>query len=136
MKIRTNKKILRSMGVSLSVIVLAAAMLTFGTPSEAMPFISLGLIVSGMLMFAISLHTATKPETELVADKRVARINERAGYVAFWLVLLSITILFWSDRAWSIGIELVDMYYAAMVVGTISWSILRWHYGRKGDVVG
>jgi hypothetical protein len=30
----------------------------------------------------------------------------------------------------------VDMYYAAMVVGTISWSILRWHYGRKGDVVG
>jgi len=93
------------------------------------------LIVAGLLMFVILLHTATKPETELVADERVARINEKAGYVAFWLVLLSITLLFWSDRAWLLGVELVDLYYAAMVVGIISWSVLRWHYSRKGDVV-
>jgi len=135
MKIRTNKKILLSMGVSLIVIVLAVAILTFGTASGAQVFCSLGLIVAGLLMFAISLHTATKPETELVADERVARINEKAGYAAFWLVLLSITLLFWLDRAWSIGIELVDMYYAAMFVGLISWSVLRWHYSRKGDVI-
>ena len=135
MKIRTNKKILLSMGVSLIVIVLAVVILTFGTTSRVQVFLSLGLIVAGMLMFAILLHAATKPETELVADERVARINEKAGNTAFWLVLLSITILFWSDRAWSIGIELVDMYYAAMVVGTISWSVLRWHYSRKGDVI-
>ena len=135
MKIRTDKKILLPMGVSLSVIVLAVVILTFGTTSRTQVFISLGLIVAGMLMFAISLHAATKPETELVADERVARINEKAGYAAFWLVLLSITLLFWSDRAWSIGVELVDMYYTAMVVGIISWSVLRWHYSRKGDVV-
>ena len=135
MKIRTDKKILLPMGVSLSVIVLAVVILTFGTTSRTQVFISLGLIVAGMLMFAISLHAATKPETELVADERVARINEKAGYAAFWLVLLSITLLFWSDRAWSLGIELVDMYYTAMVVGIISWSVLRWHYSRKGDVV-
>jgi uncharacterized membrane protein len=135
MKIRANKKILRSMGVSLSVIVLAATILTFETTSRAVSFISLCLIVAGMLMFAIVLHAATKPETELMADERVARINERAGYVAFWLVLLSITILFWSDRAWLIGIELMDMYYAAMFIGMISWSVLRWHYSRKGGVV-
>jgi len=135
MSIRANKKILLSMGVSLSGIVLAVVLLTVGTTSGAMSFISLGLIVAGMLMFAISLHTATKPETELTADERVARINERAGYVAFWLVLLSITILFWSDRAWSIGIELVDMYYAATFIGIISWSVIRWYYGIKGDIV-
>jgi uncharacterized membrane protein len=95
------------------------------------------LIFGGLttILFAILLHTATKPETELVADERVARINERAGYVAFWLVLISITILFWSDRAWSIGIELVDMYYAAMFVGIISWSVLRWYYDRRGEVI-
>jgi len=135
MKIRTNKKILLSMGVSLIVIVLAVVILTFGTTSRVQVFISLGLIVAGLLMFAILLHTATKPETELVADERVTRINEKAGYVAFWLVLVSITILFWSDRAWSLGIELVDMYYAAMFVGIISWSVLRWHYSRKGDAI-
>jgi len=135
MKIRTNKKILLSMGVSLIVIVLAVAILTFGTTSRVQVFLSLGLIVAGLLMFAILLHAATKPETELVADERVARINDRAGNTAFWLVLVSITILFWSDRAWSIGIELVDLYYAAMFVGMISWGVLRWHYSRKGDVV-
>ncbi len=135
MKIRTNKKILRSMGVSLSVVVLAVVILTFGTSSRAVSFVSLGLIVAGMLMFAISLHTATKPETELVVDERVTRVNEKAGYIALWLVLLSVTILFWSDRAWSIGVELVDMYYAAMFVGIISWSLLRWHHNRKEDVV-
>ena len=123
------------MGVSLSVILLAVVILTFGTTSRVQVFISLGLIVAGLLMFAILLHAATKPETELVADERVARINEKAGNTAFWLVLLSITILFWLDRAWSIGIELGDLYYAAMVVGTISWSVLRWHYSRKGDVI-
>ena len=135
MKIRTNRKILLSIGVGLSVIMLAVVILTFGMTSGAMSFSSLGLIVAGMLMFAISLHAATKPETELVADERVMGINEKAGYVAFWLVLLSITILFWSDRAWSIGIELVDMYCATMFVGIILWSLLRWHYSRKGDVI-
>ena len=123
------------MGVSLIMIVLAFAILSFGTTSRVQVFLSLGLIVAGLLMFAILLHAATKPETELVADERVARINEKAGNSAFWLVLISITILFWSDRAWSIGIELVDLYYVAMVVGTISWSVLRWHYSRKEDVI-
>jgi len=135
MKIRTNRRILLSMGVGLSVIMLAVVILTFGTTSGAMSFISLGLIVAGMLMFAISLHAATKPETELVTDERVTRINEKAGYVALWMVLLSITILFWADRAWSIGIELADVYYAALFVGLISWSLLRWHYSRKGDMI-
>ena len=87
------------MGVSLSAILLAVTILAFETPSIAQFFISLVLIVAGMLMFVILLHAATKPETELVTDERVTRINEKAGYVAFWMVLLSITILFWSDRA-------------------------------------
>ena len=135
MNMREDKKIMFGMGVSLSVIVLAAAILAFGTTSRVQVFLSLSLIVAGMLMFAILLHAATKPETELVADERVTRVNEKAGNTAFWLVLVSITILFWSDRAWSIGIELVDLYYAAMVVGTISWSVLRWYYNKKEDVV-
>ena len=135
MSIRANKKIIFGMGVSLSVIVLAFTILTFGTTSGAQVFLSMGLIVAGLLMFAILLHAATKPETELVADERVARTGERAGSTAFWMVLLSITILFWSDRAWSIGIELGDLHYAALFVGIISWSVLRWHYSRKGDVV-
>ncbi|RZN36559.1 MAG: DUF2178 domain-containing protein [Methanosarcinales archaeon] len=135
MSIMANKKILSFIRVVLIVIVLVIAIMPLGMTSGAQVFLSLVLIVAGLLMFAILLHAATKPETELVADERVTRVNEKAGNSAFWLVLVSITVLFWSDRAWQIGIELVDLYYAAMVVGTISWSVFRWHYSRKGDVV-
>jgi len=135
MNIRTDTKIKLSMGVSISVIAVGVAILAFWTPSRAQFFFSMGLIVAGMLIFTILLHATTKPETELVADERIARINERAGNSAYWMVLISMTILFGSDRAWSIGIEIADMYYAAMFVGIISRNLLRWYYNRKGDVI-
>jgi uncharacterized membrane protein len=90
------------------------------------------LIWVGLLILGSALYAMRRPETEVLPDERVTRINEKAGYVAFWLVLILITLLFWSDRTWSIGIELVDMYYAAMSVGIISWSVLRWYYNKKG----
>jgi len=100
MNIRTDTKIKLSMGVSISVIAVGVAILAFWTPSRAQFFFSMGLIVAGMLIFTILLHATTKPETELVADERIARINERAGNSAYWMVLISMTILFGSDRAW------------------------------------
>ena len=134
MKIRANKKILLSMGVSLSVIVLAVVILTVGTTSGTISFISLGLIVAGVLMFAILLHAATKPKTELVADERVTRINEKAGYTAGWLIMLSVTLMFWADKIWSLNLELKDMYTMTIMVGIYSFFIFRWYYNRKGDV--
>jgi len=37
------------------------------------------------------------------------RINEKAGYNAFWLVMLVITILYWVDRVWSLDMTLKDI---------------------------
>jgi hypothetical protein len=137
MKIRTNKRILLFLGIGLLSILLGVLVFRFQSDNNALLFVGINLIGFGLFIFIAALYaaTTTKPETERGADERVTRINEKAGYTAGWLIMLSVTLMFWSDRAWSIGVELADMYYVAMFVGIISWSLLRWYYNKKEDVV-
>jgi len=82
-------------------------------------------------MIIIALYAASKPKTELVVDERVAGINEKAGYSAFWMVLLSVTVMFWGNAIWSLNFELKDMYMMTMLVGAYSWLIFRWYYNKR-----
>ena len=134
MKIRTDKKILLTSGIGLGSVLLGVVMLVFQTQSKALFFIGFGLTFAGLFMFVMALYAATKPKTELIVDERVTRINEKAGYTAGWLVLLAVMILFWADKIWSLNLELEDMYWTTLLVGTYSWLILRWYYNRRGDV--
>ncbi len=134
MKIRTDKKILLTSGIGLGSVLLGVVMLVFQTQSKALFFIEFSLIFAGLFMSAMVVYAATKPKTELIADERVTRINEKAGYTAGWLVLLAVMILFWADKIWSLNLELEDMYWTTLFVGTYSWLILRWYYNRRGDV--
>jgi uncharacterized membrane protein len=135
MKIRTDKDILRLLRVGLIVVLLGVVMLIFQTLSKTTFFIGFGLIFAGLFMFVRALYTATKPKTELMVDERVTRINEKAGYTAGWMVMLSVIILFWADKIWSLGIELEDMYWTTLFVGAYSFLILRWYYNRRGEIV-
>ena len=131
MKIRKDKDILRFLGIGLSVILLGAAMLVLQMPSKAISFLGGGLILAGLIMFIMALYAATKPKTDLIVDERVAGINEKAGYHACWIVLLAITILYWADRIWVLGIELKDMYWTTIFVGAYTFLILRWYYNKR-----
>ncbi|MCK5177506.1 MAG: DUF2178 domain-containing protein [Candidatus Aenigmarchaeota archaeon] len=133
MEIRNDKNILIFMLVTLISIFMGVVVLLSRTPSKTINFLGVGLISAGLIMFFVILCTATKPKTEFVVDERVRRINEKAGYHAGWMTLLSVTILFWADRIWSFGVDHIDIYYATLFVGVIAWSILRFYYGRKGD---
>ncbi len=135
MKIRTDRKILLTSGIGLGSVLLGVVMLVFQTQSKALFFIGFGLTFAGLFMFVMALYAATKPKTELIVDERVTRINEKAGYTAGWLVLLAVMILFWADKIWSLNLELEDMYWTTLFVGTYSWLILRWYYNRRGEVV-
>ena len=135
MKMRKDKDILRLLRVGLVVVLLGVIMLIFQTQSKTTFFIGFGLIFAGLFMFVMAVYTATKPKTELIADERITRINEKAGYIAVWMVMLSVTILFWTDKVWSLGIELEDMYWTTLFVGTYSWLILRWYYNRRGEII-
>ena len=135
MKIRTDKKILLTSGIGLGSVLLGVVMLIFQAQSKALFFIGLGLTFAGLFMFVMTSYAATKPKTELIVDERVTRINEKAGYNAGWIVILSVTILFWADKIWSLGIELEDMHWTTMFVGAYSFLILRWYYNRRGEIV-
>jgi type IV secretory pathway TrbL component len=76
-----------------------------------------------------------RQQNRRVADERVTRINEKAGYTAGWLIMLSVTLMFWADKIWSLGIELEDMYWTTLLVGVYSFLILRWYYNSRGEIV-
>ena len=137
MKIRTDKKILLTSGIGLGSTLLGVLVFRFQADNKALLFVGINLIGFGLFMFIAALYaaTTTKPETERVADERVTRINEKAGYTAGWLIMLSVTLMFWADKIWSLGIELEDMYWTTLLVGVYSFLILRWYYNSRGEIV-
>ena len=136
MKIRTNKKILLFLGIGLLSVLLGVLVFRFQEDNNALLFVGINLIGFGLFMFIAALYaaTTTKPETERVADERVTRINEKAGYTAGWLIMLSVTLMLWADKIWSLNLELKDMHLMVILVGIYSFFIFRWYYNRKGDV--
>jgi uncharacterized membrane protein len=137
MKIRTNKKILLFLGIGLLSVLLGVLVFRFQSDNNALLFVGINLIGFGLFIFIAALYaaTTTKPETERVADERVTRINEKAGYTAGWLIMLSVALMFWADKVWSLNLELKDMYLMVILVGIYSFFIFRWHYNRGGEVV-
>ena len=137
MKIRTDKKILLFLGIGLGSVLLGAFVFRFQADNKALLFVGINLIGFGLFIFIAALYaaTTTKPKTERVVDERVTRINEKAGYTAGWLIMLSVTLMFWADKIWSLNLELKDMYTMTIMVGIYAFFILRWYYNRRGELV-
>ncbi len=136
MKIRTDKKISLASGIGLGLILLGVLMIQFPAGYGATFYVGLYLIIIGLITSLSALYAATtKPKTELIADERITRINEKAGYNAGWMVMLSVIILFWADKIWSLNLELEDMYWTTLLVGVYSFLILGWYYNRRGEIV-
>lgn len=127
MKIRTNKKILLASGTGLGLILVGVLAFQFQTYSRALFYVGLCLIIVGFNTSCVALYAATtsKPKTELVADERVTRINEKAGNSAFKLVLSFISTVIMADIIWSLNFELRYMFIMTAGVGIYSNFIFR-----------
>ena len=134
MKLRKDKDILSFIGVGLITILLGSVALFFQIGSKTIMVLGGISILVGIMMCIMALVASTKPKSELVQDERITRINEKAGYVAFWIVLLAVTILYWADKIWSLGVELKDMYSAVLLFGLYLWFILRWFYNKRSVI--
>ena len=91
-----------------------------------------GLAVSGLVLIIAGLYGATKPETELRLDERMRRIDEKAGYFAFWLTFSTIGILFWVSIYLPDRFRTTDILFLLMLIGIYSYFIIRFYYNRKG----
>lgn len=125
MKIRKDKDTLRFLGVALGMLLLGLLLWQF-------QFYGIGaaLIIIASILTVMFLHTATKPREYFIRDERSVRINEKAGYHTFWILLICIGILTVID--WFTEILYKDVSAPLYIIGMASWVILRWYYDKKG----
>ena len=94
-------------------------------------FLGMGIVLSGVMLIFIGIHWARKPKTEL-PDERYMRINEKAGFNAFWTTLGILAVLTYVDAYFPLGQNFRESVTIVWVVGTILFIIYRFYYNRKG----
>lgn len=91
-----------------------------------------GLILGGAALFISNLYYTRKPESETIADERIKRINERAGYYAFWIVLLSSTAIYLMSLSDLFEPSSGDLHEIIVLLGLYSWFFLRFYLSKRG----
>ena len=94
-------------------------------------FLGMGIVLSGLMLIFIGIHWARKPKTEL-PDERYMRINEKAGFNAFWTTLGISGVLVYVDAYFPLGQNFRESVTLVWCVGTISFIIYRFYYDKKG----
>jgi len=94
--------------------------------------LGIGLVFSGLMLIIAGLYGATKPETEIRLDERMRRIDERAGYFAFWLTFSTIGILLWVSIYLPGRFRTTDILFLLMLIGIYSYFIIHFYYNRRG----
>ena len=130
MKIRKDKDVLGLLVGGLGMILLGMLMWIFLRPQV----LGGGLILGGLVLLISCLITATKPKTDVMMDERYTRVNEKAGYNAFWIIMGCIGILWIADLYWSLNMKFRDIEVLLVCIGLYSFLIIRFYYNKKGDV--
>jgi len=94
--------------------------------------LGVGLAAPSLVLIIAGFYRATKQKTELRLDERMRRINERAGFFAFWLIFGTTGILFWVSIYFPDRFRTTDILTILMLIGIYSFYIIRFYYNRKG----
>lgn len=94
-------------------------------------FLGMGIIFSGLMLIFIGIYWARKPKTEL-PDERYMRINEKAGFNAFWTTIGILTVLTYVDFYYPLGLKFREFFMIVVGVGMFSFHVHRFYYNRKG----
>ena len=137
MKIRKDKDILRCLGMGLGMVLLGIIILWIVPDvvgrTWTFPYVIGGIfILGGIILTLMCLYTATKTKEDLIQDERSVRINEKAGYHAFWILIGCIALLVVVDRYSKLMFKDVDG--PLFIVGMFSFVVLRWYYDKRGNV--
>lgn len=87
------------------------------------------LLVTGIVFLITLIINLRKPEYERILDERVERINEKSGYYAFWVLILSLAAF--TALNWYFKLKLREMLEYLFIIGMYSYIILRFYYSRK-----
>ncbi len=95
-------------------------------------FLGMGIVLSGVMLIFIGIHWARKPKTEIPSDERYIRINEKAGFNAFWTTIGILAVLLYVDVYFPLGLNFREFVTIVWFVGMISFIVSRFYYDKKG----
>lgn len=95
-------------------------------------FLGMGIVLSGLMLIFIGIHWARKPKTEIPSDERYIRINEKAGFNAFWTTFGILAVLVYVDVYFPLGLNFREFVTIVWFVGMISFIVSRFYYDKKG----
>ena len=131
MRFRTDKDILRMFAMSIGMILVGIALCLL---VPFLFFIGGGFVLGGMIITVMTIYVSSRPKEQFVPDERTNKNMYRAGYNAFWIVLLVIAILNMFEFVMPTTIKYMDASTIILLMGVYSFLIFRWFYNRKGDV--
>jgi uncharacterized membrane protein len=134
MKFRKDKDILRFSGIAVLLIITGILMMSF-LPDPTYPGIGFALIIMGIIAIIIAIIIAAKPKEDLVQDERSVRVNEKAGYHAFWILLVTMGLVQLMAMFGRLNLSYKSVSPDIFFVGMLSWIMLRWYYNRRDDIV-
>ncbi len=96
------------------------------------PYVIGGIfILVGIILTLMCLYTATKTKEDLIQDERSVRINEKAGYHAFWILIGTLALVQLIAMFWRLNLNYKSVSPDIFFAGLFSFVILRWYYNRR-----
>ncbi len=90
--------------------------------------LGVGLIIAGAILLITEAINLRKPESERILDERVERINERAAFYAFWILVSSLAVA--TVLSWYFELRLRETLEYVFFAGIFSFVILRSYLSR------
>ena len=132
MKIRKDKDILRFSGIA-ALLILAGILIMSFLPGSTYFGIGSVLIIMGVIAIVMAIGAAATPKEDMIQDERSVRINEKAGYHAFWILLVTMAFVHGIAMFWRLDLSYKCVSHDIFFVGMLSFVVLRWYYNRRGD---
>jgi uncharacterized membrane protein len=134
MKFRKDKDIMRFSGIAALLILAGIIMMSF-LPGPTYFGIGSVLIIIGVIVIIIAVIAATTPKEDMIQDERSVRVNEKAGYHAFWILLVTMALVQSIAMFGRLNLSYKSVSPDIFFVGMLSFVVLRWYYNRRDDIV-
>ena len=129
MKIRNNKEALVVGGLLAGIVMVLGGIISCLHSGD---FKHGFLIWVGLIMLGSALYNMRRPETEVLPDERTEKNGQRAGYAAFWIIVMSGGLLSLADERGLCDLEVRGALSVTILIGVFSFVILGWYYNRRG----
>ncbi len=131
MKFRKDKYILRFSGIAALLILVGILMMSL-LPGSTYLGIGFSLIIMGVIAIIVATIAAARLKEDRIQDERSKRIKEKAGYHAFLILLVTMSLVQLISMFGRLNLDYRSVSANLFLVGMWSWILLKWYYNLRG----